>query len=88
MAENEILCCNAKYNGKLDCFICSCCEAEGGNDTQAKDLKPWQEVTLIRDNTVWFVSEINGCMLTLVPTRSPRHKNVGILVYDYEVKPL
>lgn len=83
----EILCDNSKYNSAMDCFTCDCCKADGGNDTQAKDLSLWQEVRLKSDNTIWFISEITDSMLTLVPTKSTRHKNQGVVAYDFMVEP-
>ena len=83
----ENLCDNSKYNSAMDCYTCDCCEAECGNDTQAKDLNLWQEVKLKSDNTVWFISKITDSMLTLVPTKSVRHKDQGIVAYDFMVEP-
>lgn len=83
----ESLCDNSKYNSAMDCHTCNCCEAEGGNDTQAKDLSLWQEVRLKSNNTIWYISNIIDSTLTLVPTKSMRHKNAGICAYDFMVEP-
>lgn len=83
----ENLCDKSKYNSAMDCYTCDCCEAEGENDTQAKDLNLWQEVKLKSDNTIWFISEITDSILTLVPTKSARHKKQGIVAYDFMVEP-
>ena len=81
----ENICNKAKYNSKLDSYICNCCQYE--NDTQAKDLLLWQEVKLKSDKTIWYISEITDSTLTLVPTKSHKHKNKGILAYDFMVEP-
>ena len=83
----ENICDNSKYNSTMDSYTCDCCESEGGDDTQAKDLNLWQEVILNSDNTIWFISKKTSTMLTLVPTKSARHKNQSIIVYDFMVKP-